>query len=200
FEETLKKAEEKINKVVILSEHECPKCGRQMAIRSSRHGQFLGCVGFPECKTKISLTKEGEPVPEDRPSEEKCNTCNSAMVVRYGRYGDYLACSSEECEEKRPILKTTGVECPREKCGGLIVEKKSRRGKVFFGCSNYSLNKCTSAYWYPPIVSGGPGGKNTCPTCQSLLIYKTLKRGDQVQCSDKECDFAEAATGHEVHA
>ncbi|MBX9670670.1 MAG: type I DNA topoisomerase [Candidatus Obscuribacterales bacterium] len=200
FGETLKKAEENMNKVIILSDHICPACGQQMAIRSSRFGQFLGCIGYPECKTKIALTKEGTPVPEDRPSEEKCNTCGSDMLIRYGRYGDYLACSVEECKEQRPILKTTGVDCPRADCGGAIVEKKSRRGKIFFGCSNYSLNQCTSAYWYSPVISGGPGGGNTCPQCQSILLYKNLKRGDQIQCSNKECTFAELATGKEVHA
>lgn len=200
FGETLKKAEENMNKVIILSDHNCPACGQQMAIRSSRYGQFLGCIGYPECKTKIALTKEGTPVPEDRPSEEKCKECGSDMIIRYGRYGDYLACSKEECGEKQPILKTTGVDCPREGCGGAIVEKKSRRGKIFFGCSNYSQNQCTSAYWYSPVISGGPAGKNTCPQCNSILLYKTLKRGDQVQCSSKECTFAELATGKEVHA
>lgn len=200
FGETLKKAEENMNKVIILSEHNCPACGQQMAIRSSRFGQFLGCIGYPECKTKIALTKEGTPVPEDRPSEEKCKACGSDMIIRYGRYGDYLACSKEECGEKQPILKTTGVDCPREGCGGAIVEKKSRRGKIFYGCSNYSQNQCTSAYWYSPVISGGPYGKNTCPQCNSILLYKTLKRGDQVQCSSKECTFAELATGKEVHA
>lgn len=200
FGETLKKAEENMNKVVILSDHNCPNCGQQMAIRSSRFGQFLGCVGYPECKTKIALTKDGEPVPEDRPSEEICTTCGSSMIIRYGRYGDYLACSAEACKEQRPILKFTGVECPRSDCDGKIVEKKSRRGKIFFGCSNYSKNQCTSAYWYPPVLSGGPKGKNTCPKCNKLLIYKTLKRGDKIQCSDKECDFVELATGKEEYA
>lgn len=200
FGETLKKAEENMNKVVILSDHLCPNCGQAMAIRSSRFGQFLGCIGYPECKTKIALTKDGEPVPEDRPSEEKCNTCSSSMIIRYGRYGDYLACSTEECKEQRPILKTTGVDCPRPGCGGLIVEKKSRRGKIFYGCSNYSASQCMSAYWYPPLLSGGPKGDNLCPKCQAIIIYKTLKRGDRIQCSDKECDFVELASGQEVHA
>lgn len=200
FSETLKKAEENMNKVVILSDHECPACGEQMAIRSSRFGQFLGCIKYPECKTKIALTKEGKPVPEDRPSDEKCKTCGSPMLIRYGRYGDYLACSSETCQEQRPILKITGVKCPREGCGGEIVEKKSRRGKVFYGCSHYSLNQCTSAYWYPPVISNGPNGGNRCPQCENILVFKTLKRGDQVACSNKECTFSQAATGQEAHA
>ncbi|MBS1990618.1 MAG: type I DNA topoisomerase [Cyanobacteria bacterium SZAS LIN-2] len=200
FNETLKKAEENMNKVLILSDQLCPACGQPMAIRSSRFGQFLGCVGYPECKTKIALTKEGKPVPEDRPSEELCKTCKSPMLIRYGRYGDYLACSSEECTEQRPILKLTGVDCPRPGCEGHIVEKKSRHGKIFYGCSNYSLNQCTSAYWYPPIVSGGPNNSNKCPQCGTMLVYKLLKRGDQVACAAKECDFAQPITGKETYA
>lgn len=201
FGETLKKAEENMNKVVILSEHTCPTCGQQMAIRSSRFGQFLGCIGYPECKTKIRLTKDGQPVPEDRPSDEKCRTCGSPMLIRYGRYGDYLTCSSETCTEQRPIIKLTGVSCPREGCGGDIVEKKSHRGKMFYGCSNYSSKGCTQAFWYPPLRSGGPkNGTSKCPQCDSILLYKTLKRGDQVACSNKECGFAQLATGKEDHA
>lgn len=200
FAETLKKAEENMNKIVILSDHMCPTCGQQMAIRSSRFGQFLGCTGYPECKTKIALTKDGQPVPPDRPSDEKCKTCGSPMIIRYGRYGDYLTCSSETCNEQRAILKLTGVACPRKGCDGQIVEKKSRRGKVFYGCSNYSSNKCESAYWYPPVISGGPKGSNRCPECNSILVFKTLKRGDQIACPKKECTFAELATGREVHA
>jgi DNA topoisomerase-1 len=200
FGETLKKAEENMNKVIILSEHNCPECGKQMAVRSSRFGQFLGCIGYPECKTKIALTKEGEPVPKDRPSSETCKTCGSPMLIRYGRYGDYLACSVEECKEQRPILKLTGVKCPRPTCGGEIIEKTSRRGKKFYGCSHYGLKQCTTAYWYPPVIEGGPKGGNTCPKCDNILIYKVLKRGDQVVCSNKECIYAELATGKEKHA
>lgn len=200
FGATLKKARENMDKVLIISEHKCPNCGKEMAVRSSRFGQFLGCVGYPECTTKIALTRDGNPVPPDRPSDEKCTTCSSPMLVRYGRYGDYLTCSSETCQEQRPILKLTGVSCPREGCGGDIIEKKSRHGKMFYGCSHYSKKQCTTAFWYPPLKSGGPNGKTTCPKCNSLLVYKTLKRGDQIACPAKECDFAELATGTEAHA
>ena len=201
FNETLKKAEENMNKIVILSDQKCPECGEAMAIRSSRFGQFLGCIRYPECKTKIALTREGTPVPEDRPSSETCNTCGGAMLIRYGRYGDYLACSNTECKEQRPILKTTGVLCSRPGCGGQIVEKKSRRNKIFWGCSHYSQNQCTSAYWYPPLISGGPNGSTSCPLCGRQLVYKVLKRGDQVVCSaPKECQFSQPATGDEKHA
>jgi DNA topoisomerase-1 len=200
FGETLKRAEENMNKVVIVSDQLCPTCGKRMLIRQSRFGQFLGCEAYPECETKVALTRDGQPVPEDRPSEEICKTCASPMLIRYGRYGDYLACSAEACLEKRPILKTIGVKCPRAECGGEIVEKKSRRGKFFYGCSNYSQNKCDAAYWYPPLLSGGPQNSNLCPVCSKMLIYKTLKRGDQIACSSKECTFSQPITGEEKHA
>ncbi len=200
FGETLKKARDSMDKVVILSEHKCPTCGADMAVRSSRFGQFLGCVNYPECTTKIALTRDGTPVPPDRPSDELCRTCGSPMLIRYGRYGDYLACSSDTCQEQRPIVKSTGVTCPRQDCGGEIIVKKSRRGKVFYGCSNYSQKKCTTAFWYPPVISGGPGGGNTCPQCKSMLVYKTLKRGDELSCSSRECAFSEKASGQERHA
>lgn len=200
FGETLKKARDSMDKVIILSEHKCPTCGESMAVRSSRFGQFLGCINYPACTTKIALTKEGNPVPPDRPSEESCKTCGSPMIIRYGRYGDYLVCSAEGCAEQRPIVKSTGVVCPAEDCGGEIVVKKSRRGKIFYGCSHYSKKKCTTAFWYPPLTDGGPNGSTKCPTCGSLLIYKTLKRGDQIACSSKECTFAQPCTGNEQHA
>ncbi|MBI4534511.1 MAG: type I DNA topoisomerase [Candidatus Melainabacteria bacterium] len=200
FGQTLKKAKENMDKVLVLSDHLCPECGQPMAVRSSRFGQFLGCSGYPECKTKIALTKDGTPVPPDRPSEEKCKTCGEQMIIRYGRYGDYLVCSSTTCQEQRPIVKSTGVMCPRDGCGGEIVEKKSRHGKLFYGCSHYSQKKCTTAFWYPPVISGGPNGSSRCPLCSSLLVYKILKRGDQLACSSKECTFSQQATGQEAHA
>lgn len=200
FGETLKKAEESMNKIVILSEEKCPVCNLQMAVKSSKYGPFLGCSDYPKCTARVALTKDGVPVPPDRPSEELCKACSGPMVVRYGRYGDYLACITESCAAQRPILKLTGVKCPREDCGGDIVEKKSRRGKMFYGCSHYGLNKCTMAYWYPPLLSGGPDGSTACPKCKSLLLYKTLKRGDQLACSNKECDFSQLASGKETHA
>lgn len=200
FGETLKKAEVSMNKVVILSDQFCANCGLQMAVKSSRYGQFLGCTNYPECKHTVKLTKDGLPVPEDRPSEEKCRTCGGPMLIRYGRYGDYLTCASDTCQEQRPIVKSTGVTCPRAECGGEIVEKKSKRGKMFYGCSHYGLNKCTMAYWYAPLLTGGPDGGNKCPKCQALLLYKVLKRGDQIACSNKECDFSQLAVGQETHA
>jgi DNA topoisomerase-1 len=96
---------------------------------------------------------------------------------------------------------TTGIPCPRTDCGGRIIEKKSAGGKVFYGCSHYQKNQCNAAFWYPPLISGGPDGGNRCPDCNNLLIFKILKRGDIIACSNSnKCTFQQLANGKETHA
>lgn len=117
---------------------------------------------------------------------EECPECGSPLVVRRGRYGEFIACSGyptckyikkEAKEEAAPI--STGVKCP--KCeSGEIVEKKTRRGKVFYGCNQYP--GCDYALWHKPI-------DKKCPKCDSLLVVKGKK--NEVQCPNKECDYKE---------
>ena len=125
----------------------CEKCGKQMVIKWGRRGKFLACSGYPECKnTKDFKTDEaGKVVALERaapePTEEKCPKCGAPMFIKTGKFGRFLACSKyPECKTTSPL--TTGVPCP-EGCGGKIVEKRSRWGKVFFSCSNYP--KCKYA-------------------------------------------------------
>jgi len=182
FAEVLKKAKKEMEKVEILTEHVCTECGKQMALKTSRFGsQFLGCSGYPDCKTTMPLAKDQTPVPEDRPSDEKCEKCESAMVIKKGPYGDYLSCTNEECKNRRKFIKKTGVKCPQEGCEGEIVEKKSRYGKVFYGCDKYP--SCNFALW------NEPAGGDKCPDCGSMLVKKYLKKGNKITCSSKECHF-----------
>ncbi|MCI7326700.1 MAG: topoisomerase DNA-binding C4 zinc finger domain-containing protein, partial [Clostridiales bacterium] len=98
-----------------------------------------------------------------------------------GRYGDFIACSGyPECRNTRPIVKTIGVKCPR--CGKDIVEKRSRRGKIFYGCSGYP--ECDQSYWNKPV-------NKQCPKCGSLLVEKVSKGEKKLECSNKECDYKE---------
>lgn len=187
FAEVLKKAKEEMEKVSILTEHNCPDCGKPMALKTSRWGsQFLGCSGYPECKKTMPLTKDQKLVPEDRPSSELCEKCNSPMVIRYGPYGDYLACTSEDCKAKRALVKKTGIKCPKDGCQGEIIQRKSRYGKIFYGCNKYPA--CDFALWNEPT-----GDK--CPECGSMLVKKVLKKGDKVACSSKECKYETEITG-----
>lgn len=181
FNETLKKAKTEMEKVEILTEHICTECGKQMALKTSRFGkQFLGCSGYPDCKSIQPLTKDNKPVPEDRPSEEICDKCNSQMVIKYGPYGDYLACTNTECKNKKSFTKKTGVACPKEGCTGELVQRKSRYGKVFYGCNQYP--NCNFALWNEPA-------NENCPECGQPLVKKYLKRGNKIACSNKECKY-----------
>ncbi len=181
FTEVLKKAKKEMEKVEILTEHECPECGKPMALKTSRWGsQFLGCSGYPECKSTRPLDKDMKPVEEDRMSDEICEKCGSGMMIKRGPYGEYLSCVNEECKHRKKFVRKTGITCPQEGCDGELLQRKSRYGKVFYGCSKYP--DCNFAVW------NEPNGEK-CPECGSLLVNKYLKRGNKIACSNKECGF-----------
>lgn len=180
FKEVVKKAKNEMEKVEILSSEVCPNCGKPMAIKTSRWGtQFLGCSGYPECKTIQPMTKDNQPVPEDQPSEEVCENCQSPMVIKHGPYGQYLSCTNDTCKTRKKIVKKTGIKCPQ--CEGDIIQKKSRYGKVFYGCDKYP--NCNYALWNEPT-----GEK--CPDCGSMLVLKISKKGNKIACSSKECKYS----------
>jgi len=195
FDAAVKKASKEIENVVIETEYDCPTCGAKMHLKSSRFGPFLGCSKYPECTTIVNLTKDGKPAPEDRPYlVEDCPQCKAdkSLVIRHGRYGDYIACTTADCAYTSPLVKKTGVDCPREGCGGHIVEKKSRFGKFFYGCDKWSVNQCDVVFWYPPVPE-------KCPQCGKQMMFKALKKGDKLACSDtKECGFSRLATQTEI--
>ena len=114
---------------------------------------------------------------EDVAVEEKCEKCQGEMVLKTGPYGKYIEC--KECKNRKKYIVSTGVKCP--KCGeGDIIEKKSKYGKVFYGCNKYP--NCDFALWDPPT-----GDK--CPTCGELLIKRVGKGGDKIVCSSRKCNY-----------
>lgn len=120
-------------------------------------------------------------VVEDKPTGEVCELCGKPMVFKAGRYGDFIACSGyPECKNTKPILKAIGVKCP--KCGKDVIEKKSKRGKIFYGCSGYP--ECDMSYWNKPV-------NKACPKCGSLLTEKITKGEKGLVCSNQECDYKE---------
>ena len=167
-------------KVQIESDVVCPNCGRKMLVRTSRFGsQFLGCSGYPECKTILSMNSNGEvkTPEEDVAVEEKCDKCQGEMVLKTGPYGKYIEC--KECKNRKKYIVSTGVKCP--KCGeGDIIEKKSKYGKVFYGCNKYPT--CDFALWDAPT-----GDK--CPKCGELLVKRVGKGSDKIVCSSRKCDY-----------
>ncbi len=167
-------------KINIESDVVCPNCGKKMLVKTSRFGsQFLGCSGYPECKTILPLNAEGEVKQPDAEVkvDEKCEKCNGDMVLKTGPYGKYLECV--ECKNRKKYIVSTGVKCP--KCGqGEIIEKKSKYGKVFYGCNKYP--ECDFALWDAPT-----GDK--CPKCGELLVKKVGKTGEKIVCSNRKCDY-----------
>lgn len=186
FIEEVNKALQTGERVKIESKIKCPNCGKPMVLRTSKFGtQFLGCSGYPECKTMMSLnalseeTSDEDEAKEPEVCEEKCEKCGSDMVFKTGPYGKYMECTNSECKHRKPYRKSTGVKCP--KCGeGTIVERKSKRGTVFYGCDKYP--NCDFTLWNKPT-----GEK--CPECGSLLVKKTMKKGDVIACSNIKCGY-----------
>ncbi len=167
-------------------EIQCEKCGRLMVLKRGRFGEFMACSGYPECRNTKRIVKSAEDVEvkQDTPLEEKCPICSKNLAIKYGRYGEFTACSDyPTCKYVK--LKSTGVTCDKEGCGGEIVERKSRRGKTFYGCSKYP--DCDFVLWNKPIP-------NPCPLCKKpFTLIKTTKRSGTVRlCSTKECKFRES--------
>jgi DNA topoisomerase-1 len=157
----------------------CPNCGRPMVLKKGRFGQFMACTGYPDCKTTRQLGQaEKQP---DVQLDELCPQCGKNLVMKSGRFGEFTACSDyPTCKYVKQ--KTVGVKCP-ECHEGDIIERRSKRGKTFYGCNRYP--KCEFVAWGKPI-------DRKCPECgSSHLIEKFLKAGAFAQCPNKECKFKE---------
>jgi len=154
----------------------CENCGRPMVLKKGRFGQFYACSGYPDCKTTKQIGGEQR---KDVPLEEKCPQCGNNLVRKYGRYGEFVACSNyPSCRYIKQ--KTIGVPCPN--CSeGEVVERRSKRGKTFYGCNRYP--DCDFVAWGKPIPE-------KCPECgSSYLIEKYLKAGPVAQCPNAECKY-----------
>jgi DNA topoisomerase-1 len=155
-----------------------------MVLLRGRFGRFLACSGYPECKStrKIRVTKEGKA--EAKPDvllDEKCPKCGERLALKQGRFGEFTACSNyPDCRYIK--MKETGVDCPE--CGkGKIVERRSRRGKLFFGCDQYP--DCEFVLWNRPVPEA-------CPDCGRpyLLEKNTKKLGRRLVCDAEGCGHA----------
>ena len=167
-------------------DEKCPKCGEQLAKRLGRNGVFIGCTAYPDCDYTRNLNDDGDASAEPEKVGRDCPECGSELIFKQGRYGKFIGCSGyPKCKHIEPLEKPkdTGVECP--KCHkGTLMQRKSRRGKIFFSCSTYP--KCDYATWNEPI-------KEPCPTCgwPILTVKTTKRRGTEKVCPQQECSFAE---------
>lgn len=185
------------------TEHMCPNCGKPMLERMGRRGPFLGCSGYPECKTTMNLDAEGKPQLTSKPTEHKCDKCGKDMVLREGPRGPFLACTGyPKCRNAKDVdaqgnpLKPieTGLQC--EKCGAPMVVKRGPRGP-FLGCSAYP--KCRSTKQMPAdlkeklkdVLPPPPPKKElpkvdiseTCPTCGAAMKLRSARGSYFLGCS-----------------
>ncbi len=162
----------------------CESCGKPMVLKRGRFGQFLACTGYPDCKTTRKIGPgENKPKVPDIPTDEPCPECKSNLVIKEGRFGPFTACSSyPKCRYIKP--KTIGVKCPNANCGGDLSERRTKRGKIFYGCVNYP--KCDFVLWQRPIAE-------SCPKCSSpYVLEKTTKKdGTFRYCNEEACDYKE---------
>jgi len=172
----------------------CPQCNHRLHIRMGRNGQFLGCNNYPECTYTRNYTRDEKGVvhaiepSSDQPSDKICDKCGKPMLIKDGRYGTFFACSGyPDC---KTTLSTnsigsgekTGVDCPEQDCNGELVQRSSKRGKIFYGCSRFP--DCTFATWDKPVAK-------ECPECGAkFLVEKTTKKqGTFLTCNTKGCGF-----------
>ncbi|MBU0648345.1 type I DNA topoisomerase [Patescibacteria group bacterium] len=168
------KKEEVVGKEKI--DEKCPECGKELQVKFSRYGKFVACTGFPECK----YTKPLDVSEEDKKKVEEaapCEKCGGAMIIKKSRYGSFLACSNyPKCKNIRSMTSQLDIDCP--KCDlGKVVEKRSKKGRVFYGCSGYP--KCDFAVWNEPT-------EEKCEKCGFIMTkYKSGKLGCE-QCKKKD--------------
>lgn len=173
FAKQLEKVENNLNEIKKLLQEDtdetCELCGAPMVIKWGRHGRFKACSNYPTCKNT-------KPLEENEPEKigEKCPECGGDLVKKKGRFGEFIACSNyPTCKYSRQI--TLGIPCPKEGCDGEIVQKRSRRGKIFYGCSNYP--ECDFVSWYKPVIK-------QCPHCGNNYVVErvTKTKGTYLVC------------------
>ena len=191
FEKTLASAKQEmksIKKEGIPTEIKCKLCDGRLVIKWGKTGEFLACENYPSCKYTQNFRKDENgaiiPVEKEKPvdSGEKCEKCGSPMVYKQGRYGKFLACSAfPKCKHIK--LQTTGVKCPEENCTGELVQKVSKKGKIFFSCNRFP--QCKFATWDRPVPK-------QCPQCgKPFLLEKKRRKETVLQCMDTTCGYSE---------
>ncbi len=185
FEKDLKAASQRmpsLKQMVEPTTEVCESCGKPMVVRLGRYGKFLACSGYPDCKHTRPLKAEGmdAKLPAALTSEV-CEQCGSPMVIRKGRYGEFLACSAyPTCKTARPMR--LGVACPTEGCTGELVQRRTKRGRVFYGCNRYP--DCQYTIWSKPIPV-------LCPNCQAPFLVEqgSARKGRFLRCVREGCEY-----------
>lgn len=182
----------------------CPQCDAELRIKTGKNGPFLACEKYPACSYSCNYTRDEHgrispvaPVPTAQ-TDKTCPKCEKPLVVKHGRFGDFLACSGYPACKHTESMTSAGaggsafeaVPCPNQGCTGKIGEKRSKRGKIFYGCSKYP--DCDFATWDKPIPK-------KCPDCgHGFLSEKSSKiQGRFLKCPS--CGYTEQIESEAVN-
>jgi DNA topoisomerase I len=194
FEKDLKEAEKKMPSVKGEGQKTdivCDKCGSPVVIKWGRNGEFLACSAYPECENTKNFTyAEDGSIKIDEPAapKEPCPKCGRALAIRFSKFGKFIGCTGyPDCDYKHSMKappRSLGMACPD--CGeGDVQERRSRRGKPFYGCNRYP--ECKFATWDPPVAE-------PCPDCGAkYLVEKVTKRDGRFRkCAQPACSYRES--------
>ncbi|NWF88049.1 MAG: type I DNA topoisomerase [Ignavibacteriaceae bacterium] len=169
FLKALKQVENKIEKII------CEKCGGELVIKIGRFGKYLACNNYPKCENIKSFREVYAQHKEVEYTGNNCEKCGSKTVYREGKFGRFIGCERyPDCDFVKNI--TLGISCP--KCTqGEVVERKSKRNKLFYGCSRYP--DCDYVSWYKPAIQD-------CPNCSSKIMEErySKKKGNYLKCPE----------------
>jgi DNA topoisomerase-1 len=177
--------------VEVVLEDVCEKCGAKMTVKWGRHGKFIACSNYPACRNtkRMAVDADGKiTIQKEEVVDEVCERCGKPMVIKYGRFGKFLACSGyPECKSTKPINKEIGIPCPTPGCTGRVIERRSKRGRMFYGCSRYPA--CQFSSWDKPLAE-------QCPKCGNpyLVVKISKKMGEQILCPKADCGYSRSAT------
>ncbi|MCF8069370.1 MAG: type I DNA topoisomerase [Desulfobacterales bacterium] len=199
FEKRLEKAAEEMvsaKGVGLPTGLTCPDCNGELKLKMGKNGAFIACSKYPDCKYSSNFERDekGNIIPAapavDEATDQTCNKCGKPMVIKQGRYGKFIACTGyPECKNTLSVSteeggQSTGIKCPEDNCEGEIVRRKSKRGKIFYGCSMFPT--CTFATWDKPI-------DKACPECGAPFVVEksTKKEGTFFTCLNSACTYKE---------
>jgi DNA topoisomerase-1 len=181
----LDEAEKKIGDSEVEETDEiCDKCSQPMIVKWGRFGKFMACSSYPECKNTKQVAKkdsDGKAVSEDSVAEGSCDKCQSSLIFKVGRFGKFIACSNyPDCKFTKPI--DLGIKCPKDACKGKIAGRRSKKGRMFYGCTAYP--NCDFVSWDKPVA-------DPCPQCNSPYTVEKWKKdeGTSILCPESECDY-----------
>lgn len=185
FLEDLKRAEQEMKNLKKEGEPTditCDICGAPMVMKWGRYGKFLACSAFPNCKNTKPINNSEKEGGKEILTEEICEKCGKNMVLKEGRFGKFYSCPDyPQCKYTKPY--TTSFICPEKDCSGNLVERKSKKNRIYYSCSNYP--QCKYILWDKPL-------EEPCPSCHApFLIVKMSKSGQKhIKCINKSCKYS----------